>query len=116
MRILIGTGAVTEGSSNPYIQCGISGVRTSVVNWTLATLDGRTLNLGTCYGVDENCTSPLSPDVTVSRSLAYYSYVDIRNVQREMAGTLICTDDHSTTVYSYNTTLEIVGRLSLIHI
>ncbi|KAK7093329.1 uncharacterized protein [Littorina saxatilis] len=84
-----------------FTRCYTSPYAPSTVTWTLTNSTGQTLDLGTCVDVG-NCTSPLGPTVTVTKTKDY-SNLRVEGVGRNFSGTWSC-------LYTYNGSTEADSR------
>ncbi|KAK7492405.1 hypothetical protein BaRGS_00016278 [Batillaria attramentaria] len=83
------------------VTCSVSET-TRPITWSLVTPSGQTKTLGSCQSVN-NCSSPDSPYITVTRLGRGLSQLMIDNIKQETAGVLMCSDGTDT----YNCTLDV---------
>ncbi|XP_070206929.1 uncharacterized protein [Littorina saxatilis] len=83
-----------------------SGFTPSEVSWAMIIGSGQTLDLGTCTN-SGNCTSPHSPDVTVTWPRDGRSYVNFQHVRRTFGGHLFCNYTNNGLMESANTSLNV---------
>ncbi|XP_070207660.1 uncharacterized protein [Littorina saxatilis] len=105
VRVKITSVDVLDGDSG-YVECTNYPYALSTVTWTLTTDSGQPLDLGTCTDVN-NCSSPHSPNIDLTRPSNDSSRVDFERVNRTLQGQLSCSIAFAQLRYTDTRTLNV---------